>query len=62
MSSVYEAWLCVLQDSYGDEETELLTIRWDGEGGPPVIELTNGLRITCTQPATGTRRTEHAAG
>jgi hypothetical protein len=48
MPSLREAWLCVLQDADGNEEAELITIE-DG-GGAPVIELTNGVRITCTQP------------
>jgi hypothetical protein len=47
-----EAWLCVLQDADGSEETELITIGPAGDGAPPVIELTNGVRITCTLPAT----------
>jgi hypothetical protein len=51
MSSLREAWLCVLQDADGNEETELITIERDGRGAPTVIELTNGARITCTQPA-----------
>ena len=51
MTNRREAWLCVLQDADGHEETELVTIERDGDGGPPVIELTNGARITCTQPA-----------
>jgi hypothetical protein len=51
MSSFREAWLCVLQDADGNEETELITIERDGRGAPPVIELTNGARITCTEPA-----------
>jgi hypothetical protein len=49
MPSLREAWLCVLQDADGNEEAELITIERDG-GGAPVIELTNGVRITCTQP------------
>jgi hypothetical protein len=52
MSSVREAWLCVLQDADGNEETELITIERVRDGSAPVIELTNGVRITCTQPAT----------
>ena len=51
MSTRREAWLCVLQDADGSEETELIMIERDSDGGPPVIELTSGVRITCTQPA-----------
>ncbi len=39
MSIFREAWLCAVQGADGNEETEFL------------IELTNGARITCTQPA-----------
>ena len=52
MSSLREAWLCVLQEMDGQEETELVTIERNGEDCAPVIELTNGVRITCTQSAT----------
>jgi hypothetical protein len=48
MSTRCEAWLCVLQDADGNEETELVTIERNGEGAPPLIELTNGVRVTCT--------------
>jgi hypothetical protein len=51
MSTRREAWLCVLQDADGNEETELVTIERNGDGAPPVIELTNGFRVTCTLPA-----------
>ncbi len=51
MSTRREAWLCVLQDADGNEETELVTIERNGDGAPPVIELTNGVRVTCTLPA-----------
>ncbi len=51
MSSRREAWLCVLQDADGNEEMELVTIERNGDGAPPVIELTNGVRVTCTLPA-----------
>jgi hypothetical protein len=51
MSTIREAWLCVLQDADGNEETELVTIERRGEGAPPLIELTNGVRVTCTQSA-----------
>jgi hypothetical protein len=62
MLSLREAWLCVLQDADGNDETELITIERDGDGAPPVIELTNGVRITCTQAATmGTAPAEEAA-
>jgi hypothetical protein len=54
MTSSREAWLCVLQDADGNEETELITIERGREGTAPVIEVTNGVRITCTQPATMT--------
>ncbi len=48
-----QAWLAVVQ--HGDdepEETEVVTIE-QGEGLPPVIELTDGTRITCVSPAEG---------
>jgi len=45
-----EAWLCVLRDADGHEETELVMIEWNGDGAPALIELTNGVRVTCTQP------------
>jgi hypothetical protein len=62
MSSLREAWLCVLQDADGNEETELITIERNGDCAAPVLELTNGVRITCTQPATtSTTPTEEAA-
>jgi hypothetical protein len=61
MSSRREAWLCVLQDADGNEETELVTIERNGEGAPPLIELTNGTRVTCTQPA-GESATVEARG
>jgi hypothetical protein len=51
MSNHHGPWLRVLQDADGNEETELITIDRDGDHTPPVIELTNGVRITCTQPA-----------
>ena len=51
MLSLREAWLCVLQDADGMEEPELITIERAGDGAPPVIELTNGVRITCTLPS-----------
>jgi hypothetical protein len=51
MLSLREAWLCVFQDADGVEEPELITIERAGGGAPPVIELTNGVRITCTQPS-----------
>ncbi len=51
MSTHREAWLCVLQDADGNEETELVTIEWNEDRAPPVIELTNGVRVTCTLPA-----------
>jgi len=39
MSSLREAWLCVLQEMDGQEETELVTIERNGEDCAPVIEL-----------------------
>jgi hypothetical protein len=51
MSTRREAWLCVVEDAGGNEETELVTIERNGDGAPPVIELTNGVRVTCTLPA-----------
>jgi NAD(P)-dependent dehydrogenase (short-subunit alcohol dehydrogenase family) len=41
MSSVREAGLCVLQDEDGAEETELVTIEWDGNR-PPVMVVPKG--------------------
>ena len=52
MSNHREAWLWILQDADGNEETELITIQRGRDGSAPVIELTNGVRITCTLPAT----------
>jgi hypothetical protein len=49
-----EKWLCVLQDADGNEETGLVTIERNGDRAPPLIELTNGLRVTCTLPASTT--------
>jgi hypothetical protein len=51
MSTIREAWLSVLQDADGREETELVTIERNTDGAPPVIELTNGIRVTCIEPA-----------
>jgi hypothetical protein len=62
MSSHREAWLCVLQDADGNEETELVTIERNGDGAPPLIELTNGVRITCTLPATKAGEPRGAGG
>jgi hypothetical protein len=42
---------CVVQDTDGNEETDLVTIEWSGDGAPPLIELTNGMRVTCTLAA-----------
>jgi hypothetical protein len=50
MSTRRKAWLWVLQDADGREETELITIERNAEGTPPVIELTNGVGVTCTEP------------
>ena len=47
MSSLREAWLCGLQDADGNEETELNTIERNGGSSAPVLQLTNGVRITC---------------
>jgi hypothetical protein len=44
MSSVREAGLCVLQDEDGAEETELVTIEWDGNR-PPVMRRSEGLSV-----------------
>jgi hypothetical protein len=46
-----EAWLAVVQDEDGSEETEVVTI--DHSGPAPVIEITDGRRITCIRPTTG---------
>jgi hypothetical protein len=51
MSTRREAWLSVIQNADGPEEVELVTIERNTDGAPPVIELTNGVRITCTEPA-----------
>jgi hypothetical protein len=61
MSPIREAWLCVLQDVEGNEETELVTLERNGDTAPPVIEVTNGVRVTCTQPATGRAAGAHIA-
>ncbi len=45
-----ESWLAVVQTADGEEETELVVI--DREPGrPPVIELSDGTRVTCVEPA-----------
>jgi hypothetical protein len=62
MSSLREAWLCVLQNEDGAEETELITIERAANDSPPVIELTNGVRITCIEAvSTATSRGARAA-
>jgi hypothetical protein len=61
MSRLREAWLCVLQDENGAEETELITIERTANDFPPVIELTNGVRITCIEAVrTATSQGERA--
>ncbi|MGH3117398.1 MAG: hypothetical protein ACRDQ2_09860 [Gaiellales bacterium] len=52
MSTRREAWLCVLQDADGHGETELITIERGRDRSALVIELTNGVRSTCTQRTT----------
>ena len=49
-----EAWLAVVQDTDGNEESELVTISYPD--GLPVIELTDGSRITAVEPAVETAR------
>lgn len=44
-----KAWTAVVQDADGNQETEVVTIT-DAET-LPVIELTDGTRITCVEPA-----------
>ena len=61
MSRLREAWLCVLQDENGAEKTELITIERTANDFPPVIELTNGVRITCIKAVrTATSQGERA--
>ncbi len=59
MSTRREAWLCVVEDADGHEETELGTIEWNGDGAPPLLELTNGVRVTCTLPASVSTNAEN---
>ncbi len=54
-----ESWLAVVQTADGKEETELVVID-RRDGAPPVIELSDGSRITCVEPA-GQRREAEAA-
>ena len=42
------AFVAVVQDADGEQETELVMITG---GELPVIELTDGTRITCIEPA-----------
>jgi hypothetical protein len=44
-----ESWLAVVQTADGEEETELVVID-AAPGCPPVIELSDGVRITCVEP------------
>lgn len=60
MPRTRESWTAVVQDADGVEETELVTIERDGDG-PPVIELTDGRRITCVEPAGEARGIGEAA-
>lgn len=49
-----QAWLAVVQEEDGDEETELVTIEAGNAGmldEGTVVELTNGQRITFTTAA-----------
>jgi hypothetical protein len=62
MSTHREAWLCVLQDADGNEETELVTIERNGECAPPLIELTNGVRVTCTLEVSASTNWRGAGG
>ena len=51
------AFVAVVQDADGNQETELVTIT---DGALPVIELTDGTRITCLEPAATPARAEAA--
>jgi hypothetical protein len=44
------AWFGVVQHPDGETTEELVTIE-ETAGRPPVIELTDGTRITCVDPA-----------
>jgi len=56
-----KAWLRLLQRADDKQETELITIERNGDGAPPVIECTHGVRIIRTSPAsTATEPTETA--
>ncbi|HVM69557.1 MAG TPA: hypothetical protein VM204_06950 [Gaiellaceae bacterium] len=59
--SAREAWIGVVQDADGNEETELVTL--DGAHAEPgaTIELTDGQRITLTAPAVETPEQAAAA-
>ncbi len=51
--AIREAWIATVQhgDDPTDQETELVTIEREGDFGPPIIELTDGTRIQCVEPA-----------
>lgn len=46
-----EAWLAVVQDADGSEETEVVTLEGATGTAGATIELTDGSRITLTAPA-----------
>ena len=60
MSTAREAWLAVVQDADGNEETELVTIE-SVNGEPRTIEMTDGSRITLLEPADVVRQEVAAA-
>jgi hypothetical protein len=43
-----QAFYAIVQDKNGDEETEILTVETD-MNGLPILELTDGTRIVCTE-------------
>lgn len=54
-----EAWMAVVERDGEQPESELVTIERTADGAPPVIVLTDGTRISCTEPA-GERQTRAA--
>jgi hypothetical protein len=55
------AWTAVVQDADGNQETELVTIVQASIDEPPLIELTDGTRITCVEPAGESIKSREAA-
>lgn len=47
-----QAWIAVVQDADGNEETEVVTITSSTAREGTIIDLTDGTRITLVEPAT----------